>query len=115
MQHKGPDTKLEGQICLILFKAGVTEPEVDECMDWAFGKNAWYAAPADWVDPWNKLHPQHAVKPKDSFVEFMFVVGFLWVAYERMKLDQRAVFQLLDEYGRKKRAEIASGGRINLN
>ena len=67
--------KLEGQIALILMKAGVTGPEIDHCLEWAFGPGALYFAPAEWPDKWNKLHPQHPAKKNEKFVEFIFTMG----------------------------------------
>lgn len=71
------DPKLEQQIKLILMKAGVTEPEIEQCLEWAFGPGFWYVnISPDWLDRWNKLHPKKfKVRPNDSFVEFMYVVG----------------------------------------
>lgn len=75
------DSKLEAQISLILMKAGVTGPEIDECIMWAFGKDAWYVPPCEWVGRWNKLHPtDFKVKKSDRVVEFVFVVGKFFVA-----------------------------------
>ena len=83
-----PDPKksrLESQIALILMKAGVTGPEIDECIAWAFGPGAWYAPVfPDWVDRWHKLHP-HAfrIKQSDSFVEVLFTIGFFFISEKR--------------------------------
>jgi hypothetical protein len=83
MKQKEPDSKLERSIIMILMKAGVSDPEIDECIEWAFGPEAWYLpvkasnlVDDDWLQRWNKLHPGYfKVQPKDKFVEFMFVVG----------------------------------------
>jgi len=73
-------SKLEGQITFILMKAGVTGPEIDECIEWAFGKGAWYRSPwPEWVKYWNKHHGRlFEGKRRDNFVEFMYVVGFFF-------------------------------------
>lgn len=71
------DPKLEQQIGFILMKAGVTGPEIEQCLEWAFGSEFWYVNICpDWLDRWNKLHPKKfKVKRNDSFVEFLYVVG----------------------------------------
>ena len=86
---KKPDparTGLEGRIAYILMKAGVAGPEIDECIDWAFGPRAWYVPIyPDWIDRWHKLHPKaFRVKRGESFVEWIFVVGFMF-AMEKKK------------------------------
>lgn len=81
MKDKRPanTSKLEKQICFILMKAGVTGPEIDECMEWGFGKDPWTRPPyPDWIEAWKILHPQFPVKKKNSFVEWIAVVGFLF-------------------------------------
>jgi hypothetical protein len=72
---------LEGRIAFILMKAGVTMPEIDECIEWAFGKDAWYVPVSpDWTNRWNKLHPkQFRARKKDKFVEFIYVIGTLFL------------------------------------
>ena len=78
--------KLQRSIYTILMKSGVTSPEIDECIYWAFGKGAWVLSPyPDWMNRWNKLHPQVKVKGKDSFVEFMYVVGTLFLLDKQKK------------------------------
>jgi hypothetical protein len=77
-------SKVEGQIVFILMKSGVTGPEIDECLLWAFGPDSLYVPIfPDWIDRWNKLHPDkfHATA-KDNFVEFVFVVGTLYVFHK---------------------------------
>ena len=85
-KDKDPErSRLEEQISFILMKAGVDGPDIDECMGWAFGKDAWYVPPSpDWIDRWNKLHPQaFRAKRKDNFVEFMYVVGFFYCSEKK--------------------------------
>lgn len=85
-------TKIEEKIALILMKAGVIGPDIDDCLVWAFGPNALYVPIyPDWIDRWRKLHPQHPVKKSDSFVEWMYVVGFLYVAYQKKKMSEKDV------------------------
>lgn len=82
--HLSYSNKLQRSIYTILMKSGVTGPEIDECMHWAFGKGAWYLPPyPDWVDRWNKLHPGVKVRGKDSFTEFMYVVGTLFQMHKK--------------------------------
>ena len=88
-KDKQPHSRLEGQITFILHKAGVTGPEIDECITWAFGPGAWYVPIyPDWIDRWHKLHPRaFRVKRKDNFVEFIYVVGFMFcMEREKAKL-----------------------------
>lgn len=81
------DSKLEAQIALILMKAGVTGPEIDYCLEWAFGPNALYRPVyPDWVNQWRKLHPQFHVKHTDSFVEWMYAIGFLYVQWKKYQV-----------------------------
>ena len=72
-----PRENMEEQIVFILHKAGVDGPEIDECILWAFGPNAWYVPISpDWIDRWNKLHPRACqVKKEDKFREWIAVVG----------------------------------------
>lgn len=72
--------QLEARVCYILMKAGVIGPDIDACVLWAFGPEAWYVPIwPDWAARWHKLHPkQFRVKPNESFVEFLYVVGFLF-------------------------------------
>ena len=80
------DGKLEARIAFILMKAGVTGPQIDECMDWAFGPGAWYVPPyPDWLERWRKLHPEYTVKKNESFVEWIFVIGHLFSNLQRIK------------------------------
>ena len=73
-------TKLEEQISFILMKSGVTGPEIDEAIEWGFGKGAWYEPPyPNWLSRWNSRHPEVPVKKTDNFVEFIFVVGHLFL------------------------------------
>ena len=84
------DSKLEARIAFILMKSGVTGPEIDACLDWAFGPGALYVPIyPDWVDRWRKLHPQFSVKRTDSFVEFMFSVGFLYVQWKMIQAKKQ--------------------------
>jgi hypothetical protein len=72
--------KLEASIRSILNKAGVAEQFIEPCMAWAFGADAWYIAPNEWVGRWNRLHPKEfRAKPDDNFIEFVFVVGTLFL------------------------------------
>ena len=81
-----PPSKMEATICFILMKAGVTGPEIDECLTWAFGPNPLYVPIwPDWVDRWRKLHPEYPVKDSNSFAEWMLVVGFLFTKYKEAK------------------------------
>lgn len=90
------ESKIEGQIALILMKAGVTGPDIDACLDWAFGPNALYVPIyPDWIDRWRKLHPEHPVKRQESFVEWIFVVGFLYCAYVYQKMNTKQVHDLI--------------------
>lgn len=82
------DGKLEARIALILMKAGVTGPEIDECLEWAFGPSPLYVPIyPDWVDRWRKLHPEFPVKSNESFVEWIYVVGFLFCRWKQIKID----------------------------
>lgn len=86
------DGKLESRIVFILMKAGVTGPEIDECIWWAFGPHAWYEPIyPNWVDQWRKLHPEYSVKANESFVEWIFVVGYLFTQWKKVK-EQYANF-----------------------
>ncbi len=84
------DSKLEARIAFILMKAGVTGPEIDACLDWAFGPGSLYVPIyPDWVDRWRKLHPQFSVKANGSFVEWMFSIGFLYVQWNLIQAKKR--------------------------
>lgn len=84
-QYKAQD-KLEARVVFILMKAGVSGPEIDECMDWAFGKGAWYVPIyPDWLDRWQKLHPEYKVKKSGSFVEWIYVIGHLFVQLKAIR------------------------------
>lgn len=73
-------TALERQIALILMKAGVTAPEIDQCIFWAFGEDAWFVPPADWANRWNMMHPGFfRIDSKDSFIEVIAVVGHAYM------------------------------------
>lgn len=76
-------TKLEEQVTVVLFKAGLKPNQIDGCIYWAFGKGAWSLSPYEWLTRWRKLHPEHPVKDSYSFVKWMAVVGFLY--QERLK------------------------------
>lgn len=78
---KDPWKRLEAIIGGILMLAGVFPNEVDTCMEWAFGKDAWEQPPWPvWVNRWHKLHPTGPkIERKESFVETMFVIGRLYV------------------------------------
>jgi hypothetical protein len=68
--------RLEGQIALILMKAGVPEPNVDYCIVWAFGPDAWETPPYHWPERWNKLHDGlPPMSDSDSFVQALYKVG----------------------------------------
>ena len=84
--------QVEARIAYILMKAGVTAAEIDPCIKWAFGKDAWYVPIwPDWVNRWHKLHPQaFRVKHNDNFVEWIYVIGFLFcVEKEKAKLKAK--------------------------
>jgi len=84
MKHEyQAESATEARVAYILMKAGVTGPEIDECIAWAFGPGAWYIPIfPDWIERWKKLHPQFSVKRTDSFVEWMYTVGFLFVQWK---------------------------------
>jgi hypothetical protein len=71
----------QDQVMFILMKAGVTGPEIDDCMDWAFGKDAWHVPIyPDWTNRWNKLHRKlFYATPRDKFLEFIYVVGWFYL------------------------------------
>ena len=95
-QYKAQD-KLEARIAFILMKAGVSGPEIDECMLWAFGPGAWYRPIyPDWVDQWRKLHPEFTIKRDDKFVEWIFVVGHLFTQWKRIKLEHEKKYGSLN-------------------
>jgi len=72
--------KLETQIKFILGKAGVQPADLEVCLRWAFGPDAWELAPYQWAKRWNKLHPSaFHLKGKEKFVETVFVVGYYFV------------------------------------
>lgn len=75
-------------ISLILMKAGVIGPDIDTCLEWAFGKGCLYVPIyPDWIDRWHKLHPKaFRVKRKDKFLEWLYVVGFMFCV-EKYKED----------------------------
>uniref|UniRef100_A0A6M3IY61 Uncharacterized protein n=1 Tax=viral metagenome TaxID=1070528 RepID=A0A6M3IY61_9ZZZZ len=77
---------LESKIAFILMKAGVPPDWIDDCVLWAFGPDAWYdPIYPGWVDRWHTLHPR-AFKinaKKDKFVEWIFVVGHLYLQYRK--------------------------------
>ena len=83
---------LEGRIAYILMKSGVTGPEIDECMEWAFGPGAWYVPIwPDWPDRWHKLHPKGMrIKRKDNLVEIIYVIGFLFTRYKKDLLKSQS-------------------------
>ena len=88
---------MESRVCFILMKAGVTGPEIDECMAWAFGPNAWYVPIyPDWYYRWHKLHPEFPAKKNMSFVEWMFVIGTLFVNWKIIKLEHEQQFKNLN-------------------
>lgn len=84
IKGKKPDpeerSKLEVQITFILMKAGVTGPEIDECIAWAFGPGAWEVPVyPDWVDRWHKIHPRaFRIQRKDNFIEVLYTIGFFF-------------------------------------
>lgn len=86
-----PSTRLESSVRFILGKAGVAEAFIDPCVEWAFGKDAWYIPPAQWPGRWNRLHPQaFSAHKDDKFVEFIFVVGTYYVQ-ERARFSLRQI------------------------
>lgn len=91
MKDNQKPSQVEARIAYILMKSGVVGPEIDQCIEWAFGPNAWYVPIwPDWIDRWHKLHPRaFRVKGKDSFVEWLFVVGFMFcMEKEKAKLKK---------------------------
>ena len=95
-QYKA-DSKLEARIAFILMKAGVPGPEIDECLLWALGPRALYRPIyPDWIDQWRKLHPEYTVKDDGSFVEWIAVVGFLFVQWKRIQLEHKQKFTNLN-------------------
>lgn len=80
-------SKMEERVTYILMKAGVTAPEIDECMNWAFGPEAWYVPIyPDWVDRWHKLHPKaFRIRKNDSFVKIIYVIGFMFCMYKQQQ------------------------------
>lgn len=91
MDQKFPSlTKMEERIAFILMKAGVEPGEVDECVWWAFGPNAWYVPIyPDWFKIWNKTHPQYPIKKNESFVKFIFAVGIVFREYKDRMIASR--------------------------
>ena len=84
--------KLEARIVFILMKAGVTGPEIDECMQWAFGPDPWHLAPYPGMfDRWHKLHPEFPAKKSMSAVEWFFVVGTLFLTWKKHKQNDEKV------------------------
>lgn len=88
MAKELPRGAVEGRIAFILMKAGVTGPDIDNCILWAFGPDAWYVPIyPDWIDRWHKLHPQaFKIKRSDNFVELIYVIGFLYCV-EKKRLE----------------------------
>lgn len=89
---------LEERISFILMKAGVTGPEIDECMYWAFGNDAWYipirdpGGGDDWISRWKILHPDHfEINKKDQFVEVVYVVGKAFLKHKYGELTPPGV------------------------
>lgn len=78
-------TNMEARVAYILMKSGIEPGEVDACIYWAFGSDAWYLAPyPNWVDRWRTLHPEYPIKTSDSFVKWIFAVG---IAYQKYMSD----------------------------
>lgn len=91
-QYKA-DSKLEARIAFILMKAGVPGPEIDICLDWAFGTNALYVPIyPDWYDRWHKLHPEYPAKKNMSFVEWLYTIGFLFMRWQEYKRRDEKLF-----------------------
>ena len=96
-QQYRAETKLEGQVALILMKAGVTGVEIDECLAWAFGENALYLAPyPGWIDRWKTLHPEYPVRKEYSFVKWIYVVGFLFTKWKESKGKEESRFRSMN-------------------
>lgn len=84
-----PDkSKIEKAIALALMKAGVSGPEIDDCIEWAFGKGAWYVPISpDWIDRWNKLHPlAFRLKRTDNFVQALMVIGHFYMQQKKSRI-----------------------------
>lgn len=95
-QYKA-DSKLEARIAFILMKAGVSAPEIDDCLLWAFGPNCLYRPIyPDWLDEWRKRHPEYTVKDESSFVEWIFVVGHLFLQWKSIKMRDENTFGRLN-------------------
>jgi hypothetical protein len=78
-----PPSRLESQVLEILRTVGVPIQEIDACVYWAFGDDAWYVPiMPTWMERWNHLHKETGmqVKKNDSFVEFVAAVAwwYLW-------------------------------------
>lgn len=87
-------SKMEARIAFILMKAGVTAPEIDACLEWAVGPGALYVPIyPDWVDRWRKLHPEYKLKKTDSFVEWVFVMGTLFMRYRQIQAQHERMFK----------------------
>lgn len=83
--------KIYGKVRDVLMKYGVAPVEIEECMEWAFGRGAWYVPPyPDWMVRWRVLHPGFTIKKTDKFYEWIAVVGHLFL--EQKKLKVRAGF-----------------------
>ena len=97
MAQSGPDAGLYGRICFILMKAGVTDPEINECLNWGFGPGVLFLPIyPDWMDRWMKLHPEYPVSRRDKFVEWIFVVGYLFVQWKKIKEEHLYKFRSLN-------------------
>jgi len=88
------ESRIEGQIALILMKADVTGPEIDECLNWAFGPGILYRPIyPDWLDQWRKLHPEYPVRKDYSFVKWIYVVGWLFRKWKEAQLKEQQKFK----------------------
>lgn len=89
--------KLEGQISYILMKAGVPISEIDSCLEWAFGPEPLYVPPyPDWIERWQRLHPEYVVNKNDSFVEWIFVIGYLYEKWKQVRIQTNSHFRNLN-------------------
>lgn len=83
--------QIEARLAYILMKAGVTAPEIDACLLWAFGPDALYVPIyPDWVNRWHKLHPKaFKIKRNDNFVQVLYVIGFMYCVEKQKAATER--------------------------
>src|SRR5258708_7905697 len=87
------DSHLEGSIASTLMMGGCEGQDIDECLLWAFGPNAWYVPIwPDWYDRWHKLHPEFPADKKMPFVEWMIVVGNLYARHKKIQEEDKKKF-----------------------